>query len=85
MAYEISEVAREIKWFKQPEMAEFETMAEICATSGYSYPEVMDTPAAKREPSHRSLASERPAWARVFRRIPDSAAPPVETKAKPAP
>ena len=61
-------------------------MAEISIISGwYCLEEVMGTPAAERERLYETLASDRPAWARVFRKILDSRAPPVEPKAKPAP
>ena len=44
----------------------------------------MDTSETGREPLYKSLANGRPAGARIFRKILDSEAPPVETKANPA-
>ena len=84
-ATEISKVADVLKRFKRPELSEIGRMTEICTISGYyCLEEVMDTSAADREPSYKSLADKRPACARTFRKILDSKAPPVETKAKPA-
>ena len=86
LANEIPKVADKVKWFKRPEMSEFGQMTETCAISGFScLGEVTDTSAAEREPLRKTLARERPAWARIFGQIPDSRAPPAECKAKPAP
>ena len=79
-------MADKVKRFKQPEMSEFERLAEICTISGYyCLEEVRCTSAARREPLQKSLSTERPVWARIFRKNPDSKAPPVETVARPAP
>ena len=59
-------------------------MAEICTISAFYFlKEVTATSAAEREPLYKTLAGERPAWARIFRKNLDSKAPPVKTKAKP--
>ena len=60
-------------------------MAEICTISAsYRLEGEMDTPAAKREPSYTSPSNDQPTWARVFRKVLDSKAQPVETDANPA-
>ena len=85
MANGISKVAGKVEWFKQPAMSEFELVAEICTISGYyCLQEVMDALASGPGPLYMTLASERPAWARIFQEVLDSKAPSVETNSKPA-
>ena len=65
-------------------MSERERVAEICTTSGYSrLKEVTGTSAVERDLSYKTPAGGRPAGVRVVRKILDSGAPPVDTKAKP--
>ena len=83
MADGLSKVADKLQWCRQPEVLEFDKMAEVCPIAGYCcLDEVMDTSAVERELLYKALIAERPAGARASRKIPDSKAPPIEPKVK---
>ena len=55
----------------------------MCSIAGYHcLDEVMGISAAELAPLFRALVAERPTWARAFRKILDSDAPPIEPKVK---